>query len=76
MGPRIAVLGGGTACEIRHWDLRLSILWGHEQLWSSAWCHEAMYWVGEKHASSATGIFVGAPCGVTKRARGVSNWMG
>eukprot|EP00959_Pyramimonas_sp_CCMP1952_P452015 9463970-Pyramimonas_sp.AAC.1 len=30
--PRSAVLGGGDACELRHWDLRWSSLWGHETL--------------------------------------------
>eukprot|EP00959_Pyramimonas_sp_CCMP1952_P065389 1365027-Pyramimonas_sp.AAC.1 len=32
MGPRSAVLGGGDACELRHWDLRRSSLSGHETL--------------------------------------------
>ena len=38
MGPRNVVLGvpkqrhaeAGTPCELRHWDLRWSSLWGHE----------------------------------------------
>ena len=49
MGPRNGVLGGGTECEFRHWDLR----------WSSLWGHETLYWVGEPHASSPTGTFMG-----------------
>eukprot|EP00959_Pyramimonas_sp_CCMP1952_P044800 935788-Pyramimonas_sp.AAC.1 len=36
MGQRNAVLGGGDARKLRHWDLRRSSLWGHETL----------YWVG------------------------------
>eukprot|EP00959_Pyramimonas_sp_CCMP1952_P164479 3438670-Pyramimonas_sp.AAC.1 len=47
MGPRSAVLGGGTACGLRHWDLR----------WSSLWGHEALYWVWETHADCAAGAF-------------------
>eukprot|EP00959_Pyramimonas_sp_CCMP1952_P355847 7452557-Pyramimonas_sp.AAC.1 len=46
-GPRSAELGGGSACEMRHWDLRRSSLWGHETL----------YWAGQPHAKCATGNF-------------------
>eukprot|EP00959_Pyramimonas_sp_CCMP1952_P365785 7660635-Pyramimonas_sp.AAC.1 len=56
MVPRNAVLGGGDACELRHWDLR----------WSSLWGHEALCWAGETHANCATGTFGGAPYGATK----------
>eukprot|EP00959_Pyramimonas_sp_CCMP1952_P201023 4204262-Pyramimonas_sp.AAC.1 len=30
MGPRNIVLGGGGACELRHWALRWSSLWSNE----------------------------------------------
>eukprot|EP00959_Pyramimonas_sp_CCMP1952_P209941 4392601-Pyramimonas_sp.AAC.1 len=62
LGPPNAVLGGGTACGLRHWDL-----W-----WSSLWGHEALYWVGEPHAHCATGTVVGAPSGATKRCTGTA----
>eukprot|EP00959_Pyramimonas_sp_CCMP1952_P020218 426676-Pyramimonas_sp.AAC.1 len=45
MDPRSAVLGGGDACGLRHWDLRRSSRWGHETL----------YWVVETHAGCSTG---------------------
>eukprot|EP00959_Pyramimonas_sp_CCMP1952_P297644 6226620-Pyramimonas_sp.AAC.1 len=50
MGPRSAVLGGGDACGLRHWDLRRSSLGGHE----------ALYSVGETHAGCAIEAFGGA----------------
>eukprot|EP00959_Pyramimonas_sp_CCMP1952_P170193 3555531-Pyramimonas_sp.AAC.1 len=49
MGPRNAALGGGTACELRHWDLR----------WGPFWGHETLYWAGGPHANCATGSFGG-----------------
>eukprot|EP00959_Pyramimonas_sp_CCMP1952_P406591 8521785-Pyramimonas_sp.AAC.1 len=45
--PRNAVLGGGDACELRHWDLR----------WSSPWGPEALYWAGDTQGNCATGAF-------------------
>eukprot|EP00959_Pyramimonas_sp_CCMP1952_P245591 5133119-Pyramimonas_sp.AAC.1 len=30
LGPRSAVLGGGDACKLRHWNLRWRSLLGHE----------------------------------------------
>jgi len=65
MGPRNAVLGGGTACGPCHWGLRRSSLWGHETL----------YWVWESHADTAIGAFGGAPYGATKRCTGWGNRM-
>ena len=62
--PRNVVLGKGDACELRHWDLR----------WSSLWGHETLYWVGETHANCATGTFGGAPYGATKRCTGCDDY--
>eukprot|EP00959_Pyramimonas_sp_CCMP1952_P443412 9283192-Pyramimonas_sp.AAC.1 len=56
MEPRRVVLGGGNACECRHWGLRWSTLWGHE----------ALHWVGEPHADTATEAFNGTPNGAAK----------
>eukprot|EP00959_Pyramimonas_sp_CCMP1952_P336274 7041482-Pyramimonas_sp.AAC.1 len=56
-GQRSAVLGGGNACENRHWGLR----------WGSRWGHVTLCWVGVAHAGGATGAFGGAPYGATKR---------
>eukprot|EP00959_Pyramimonas_sp_CCMP1952_P332647 6965811-Pyramimonas_sp.AAC.1 len=60
MGPRNVVLGGGDACELRHWDLR----------WSSLWGHETLSWVAEAHAHCAIDAFGGTPYGATKRCPG------
>eukprot|EP00959_Pyramimonas_sp_CCMP1952_P090740 1899671-Pyramimonas_sp.AAC.1 len=60
MGPRSVVLGGGSACEFRHWDIR----------WSSLFGHETLYSVGEPHADCAIGTFGGAPSGTTQRWAG------
>eukprot|EP00959_Pyramimonas_sp_CCMP1952_P419304 8782924-Pyramimonas_sp.AAC.1 len=60
MGARSAVLGGGDACEHRHWGRRWSPLWGHE----------TPYWLGETHANTATGTLGGARCGAAKRCTG------
>ena len=58
------------ACGPCHWGLRWSSLWGHET------CEGCAKVEGGRHARSATGAFGGAPCGVTKRVRGVpkSGW--
>ena len=60
LGPRNAVLGGGDACGLRHWDLR----------WSSLWGHETLSWMGETHANCATGTLGGAPYGATNAVLG------
>ena len=33
-----------------------------------------MRWAAETHVNPATGAFGGAPCGATKRVRGVPKW--
>ena len=43
MGPRNAALGGGNACELRHWDLR----------WSSLWGYATLHWVGGNACGAA-----------------------
>eukprot|EP00959_Pyramimonas_sp_CCMP1952_P127702 2671057-Pyramimonas_sp.AAC.1 len=65
MRPRRAVHGEGNACEHRRWGLRWNPLWGHE----------ALYWVRETHASTATRAFGGAPYGATKRCTGCGKRM-
>eukprot|EP00959_Pyramimonas_sp_CCMP1952_P040266 841872-Pyramimonas_sp.AAC.1 len=60
MGPRSTVLAGGDACEICHWGIR----------WSSLWGHETRYWVARTHANTSTGAFGGAPFAATKRRTG------
>eukprot|EP00959_Pyramimonas_sp_CCMP1952_P231855 4845681-Pyramimonas_sp.AAC.1 len=60
MGPRNVVLGGGHACELRHWDLR----------WSSHGARKPCTGLGETHSNCATGTFGGAPSGATKRGTG------
>ena len=53
-----------TACELRHWDLRWSSLWGHET------CEGCAKMGRVPHAGCATGTLVGAPYGATKRCAG------
>eukprot|EP00959_Pyramimonas_sp_CCMP1952_P004794 100636-Pyramimonas_sp.AAC.1 len=60
MGPRIAALGEGTACEHPQWGLR----------WSSRWGHETLPWMKEPHANTPRGAFGGGPYGATKRCPG------
>eukprot|EP00959_Pyramimonas_sp_CCMP1952_P376918 7894749-Pyramimonas_sp.AAC.1 len=59
MGPRNSVLGGGSACGHRRWSFGGAPIWGYE-----TW-----FWVGEAHASHATGDFDGAPYGATKHVK-------
>eukprot|EP00959_Pyramimonas_sp_CCMP1952_P363696 7616241-Pyramimonas_sp.AAC.1 len=60
MGPGSAVLGGGGACEHRHWGRRWC---SHMRPRSVVLCVCVweMHWVGETHADTAAGAFGGAP---------------
>eukprot|EP00959_Pyramimonas_sp_CCMP1952_P223249 4667137-Pyramimonas_sp.AAC.1 len=52
--------GAGPPCERRNWSPGCGSLWGHE----------ALYWVGETHANTATEAFGGTPYWATKRCTG------
>eukprot|EP00959_Pyramimonas_sp_CCMP1952_P216595 4530287-Pyramimonas_sp.AAC.1 len=66
MGPRNAVLGGGDACGLRHWDLRWSQLCGHATL----------YWVKGTHAGCVIEPSVGLPMGPRSAVLGVGDACG
>ena len=72
MGPRtvrgVCRNGAVAPCELSHWGLRWSSLWGHE---TCEGCAEMGRW---RHANFPTGAFGGAPYGATKRVRGVPKW--
>eukprot|EP00959_Pyramimonas_sp_CCMP1952_P450715 9436874-Pyramimonas_sp.AAC.1 len=71
MGPRSVVLGGGTACGRRYWDLRWSSLMRPQSAvlgrgtacglrhwdlrWSFLWGDETLHWAQEPNASPSTG---------------------
>ena len=80
-------MGGGDACERRHWGPRWSSLWGNETCERCAEVtHVSSYGATKRvrgvpgcvagtHVSAATGAFGGAPYGATKRVRGVPTWI-
>ena len=70
MWPRNAVLAGGDARGLRHWDLRCSSYGATKRV------RGVPNWVAGTHVSAATGVFGGAPYGATKRVRGVPRWVG